>query len=144
MVRCARYRLMVSDSDYKVRPFCIVCRDRFTLCRLGLWMWNSRGGRLGLQGRIQDFGKGGSGYLLSTKLCTDNPMNLKVSQWWPTQVKGRFHETTKINQIDHRCIQIDRWVKQTCRHRPMDLAPFWRTTNVYILNLVSSRCGFFV
>ena len=35
--------------------------------------------------------------------------------------KGRFHETTKIIKINHRCIQIDRWVKQTCRHRLMDI-----------------------
>ena len=36
-------------------------------------------------------------------------------------VKARFHETTKINQINHRCIQIDKWAKQTCRHQPMDI-----------------------
>ena len=35
-------------------------------------------------------------------------------------LKGRFHETTKINKINHRCVQINRWVKQTCRHRGMD------------------------
>ena len=36
-------------------------------------------------------------------------------------VNGRFHEKTKINNINHQCIQIDRWVKQTCRHRTMDI-----------------------
>ena len=28
-------------------------------------------------------------------------------------LKWGFHETTKINKIDHRCIQIDRWVLET-------------------------------
>ena len=37
-----------------------------------------------------------------------------------TRVKRGFHETTKINQTDHRCMQIDRWVLETSRHRPMD------------------------
>ena len=36
-------------------------------------------------------------------------------------LKAWFHETTKVNKINHRCIQIDRWVQQTCRHRPMDI-----------------------
>ena len=26
-----------------------------------------------------------------------------------------------MNKIDHRCIQIDRWVLETGRHRPMDI-----------------------
>ena len=37
------------------------------------------------------------------------------------KVKTRFYERTKINKISHRCIQIDRWAKLTCRHRPMDI-----------------------
>ena len=32
-------------------------------------------------------------------------------------VKGPFHETTKMNKINHRFIQIDRWILQTSRHR---------------------------
>ena len=36
-------------------------------------------------------------------------------------IKVRFHEMTKIDKINHRCIQIDRWVKETCRQRPMDI-----------------------
>ena len=36
-------------------------------------------------------------------------------------LKARFHEKTKLNKINHQCIQIDRWVKQTCRHQPMDI-----------------------
>ena len=35
-------------------------------------------------------------------------------------VKRGFHETRKINKIDHRCIRITRQVTQTCRHRPME------------------------
>ena len=34
--------------------------------------------------------------------------------------KARFHETTKIDKVNHRCIQTDCWVKETCSHRPMD------------------------
>ena len=26
-----------------------------------------------------------------------------------------------MNKIDHRCIQIDLWVLETGRHRPMDI-----------------------
>ena len=37
------------------------------------------------------------------------------------QVKRGFHETTKVIKIDHRCIQIDLWVLETSRHRPMDI-----------------------
>ena len=37
------------------------------------------------------------------------------------QVKGGFHETTEINQIYHRCIQIDLWVLKTGRPRQMDI-----------------------
>ena len=37
------------------------------------------------------------------------------------KLKRGFHETTKINRIDHRCIQIDPWVLETSRHRPMDI-----------------------
>ena len=36
-------------------------------------------------------------------------------------MRPRFHETTQIDKINHRCIQIDRWVKETCRHQPMDI-----------------------
>ena len=35
-------------------------------------------------------------------------------------IKRGFHETTKINQIDHRCMNISRQVIQTCRHQLMD------------------------
>ena len=35
--------------------------------------------------------------------------------------KGGFHETTNINEINHRCIKIGRQVTQTCRHRPMEI-----------------------
>ena len=38
---------------------------------------------------------------------------------WESCIKGRFHEATDYNEIGHRCIQIGRWVQQTCRHRPM-------------------------
>ena len=37
------------------------------------------------------------------------------------EVKARFHETSKVNKTNHRLIQIDLWVQQTCRHRPMDI-----------------------
>ena len=33
--------------------------------------------------------------------------------------KARFHETTKFDKMNQRCIQIDQWVMLTCRHRPM-------------------------
>ena len=36
-------------------------------------------------------------------------------------LKWRFHETTKVNKIDHRCIQIDRSVLETSRPRRMDI-----------------------
>ena len=36
-------------------------------------------------------------------------------------VKRGFHETTKIYKIDHRRIQIDRWVLQTGRHGQVDI-----------------------
>ena len=39
-------------------------------------------------------------------------------------IKARFHETTNMDKLNQRCIQIDRWVMQTCRHRQMDL---WRS-----------------
>ena len=34
---------------------------------------------------------------------------------------GPFFKTTKINQINHRCIQVGRRVLQTSRHRRMDI-----------------------
>ena len=37
------------------------------------------------------------------------------------RVKGRFHETMNMNEIDHRCIKIGRQVVQTCRHRPTEI-----------------------
>ena len=43
--------------------------------------------------------------------------------------RPQYNGTTKFvslvdqNKINHRCIQIDRWAKQTCRHRPMDVGP---------------------
>ena len=36
-------------------------------------------------------------------------------------VKGWFQETTKMNEIYHRRIQIGRQVIQTSRHRRMDI-----------------------
>ena len=36
-------------------------------------------------------------------------------------MKARFHETTNMDKINHRCIQIDRQALQTCRHPPMDI-----------------------
>ena len=36
-------------------------------------------------------------------------------------LKGGFHETTNINEINHRCIKIGRQVIQTCRHRPIEI-----------------------
>ena len=36
-------------------------------------------------------------------------------------VKGQFHETTKINEIYHRRIQIGRQVIQTSRNPRMDI-----------------------
>ena len=37
------------------------------------------------------------------------------------QIEGRFHETTTINVIKHRCIKIRCLVMRTCRHRRMDI-----------------------
>ena len=44
----------------------------------------------------------------------------KVILYKYSRVKRGFHEMTKMNKIDHRCIQIDRWVLETSWHRPMD------------------------
>ena len=37
------------------------------------------------------------------------------------QVKGGFHETTNILEMNHQYIKISRQVGQTCRHRLMDI-----------------------
>ena len=36
-------------------------------------------------------------------------------------LKGGFHRTTNINEINHRCIKIGRQVPQTSRHRQMEI-----------------------
>ena len=36
-------------------------------------------------------------------------------------VKWGFHETTEMNKIDHRCIQIDLWVLETGRPQQKDI-----------------------
>ena len=41
--------------------------------------------------------------------------------------KGEFHETTNMNEIDHRGIKISRQVLQTSRHRRLDIGTVqWR------------------
>ena len=61
-----------------------------------------------------------------TNWCSDSEewVGLQMSTSGPLfpyfYLKGGFHETTKINKIDHRCIQIDHWVLETSWHRPMD------------------------
>ena len=49
---------------------------------------------------------------------------------------GRFHEMTKINKINHQRIQIDRWVKQTCRHRTMDIGAALADDQTYYFIIV--------
>ena len=36
-------------------------------------------------------------------------------------LKGGFHETTNIDEIDHRYVTISQQVIQTCRHQPMEI-----------------------
>ena len=56
-------------------------------------------------------------------------------------LKARFHETTKIEKINHRCIQIDRWVKETCGHRPMDIGTILADDKTFFSNFVGRRSG---
>ena len=65
-------------------------------------------------------------YVIFYHSSVTEPQNLQYNRMtscfvWFWRHKGRFHEATKSNEIGHRCIQIDRWVKQTCRHRPIDI-----------------------
>ena len=54
---------------------------------------------------------------------------LKAGVW----VKGGFHETTKINKNNHRCIQSRRQEEQTCRHRLNLLFHNWSAGEMTLL-----------
>ena len=53
--------------------------------------------------------------------CSRSPSGSPISESRKIRVKREFHETTKVIKIDHLCIQIDPWVLETGRHRPMDI-----------------------
>ena len=63
---------------------------------------------------------------------------ISVQQPYNTlQVKGRFHETMKINKTIHRRIKIRRWLFKTCRHRWM----YWRRSGGRLLSYILSAVG---
>ena len=46
-------------------------------------------------------------------------------------LKGRFHKTMQFDQINHQCIQIDRWVLETSQHRQMDIGAVLAEDNTF-------------
>ena len=50
-------------------------------------------------------------------------------------LKRGFHETTKVIEINHRCVQIDRWVLGTGRHRPMDIGAVLAADKTYYFTI---------
>ena len=59
---------------------------------------------------------GGIGRLVESPLHS-----LSQSSLCEPALKGRFHGTTNMNEINHRCIKISLQVLQTSRHQRMDI-----------------------